>query len=81
MANAYIFTSDKKQLKLTYNEKEVQVFRCSIGFMIRSAVLEIKRRRLSWLEHVLRMPKDSIPKVAMRWTSPGKRKRGQPKMT
>ena len=46
-----------------------------------SAVLEIKRRRLRWLGHVLRMPKDSIPKVALRWTPPGKRKRGRPKMT
>ena len=46
-----------------------------------SAVLEIKRRRLRWLGHVLRMPQDSIPKVALRWTPPGKRKRGRPKMT
>ncbi|KAK2181766.1 hypothetical protein NP493_382g00033 [Ridgeia piscesae] len=27
------------------------------------------------------MPQDSIPKVALRWTPPGKRKRGRPKMT
>ena len=27
------------------------------------------------------MPQDSIPKVALRWTPPGKRKRGPPKMT
>ncbi|KAK2154488.1 hypothetical protein NP493_2181g00005 [Ridgeia piscesae] len=40
-----------------------------------SAVLEIKRRRLRWLGHVLRMPQDSIPKVALRWTPPRKRKR------
>ena len=46
-----------------------------------SAVLEIKRRRLRWLGHVLRMPGDNIPKVAQRWTPPGKRKRGRPKMT
>ena len=46
-----------------------------------SAVLEIKRRQLRWLGHVLRMPGDSIPKVALRWTPPGKRKRGRPKMT
>ena len=31
--------------------------------------------------YVLRMPQDSIPKVALRWTPPGKRKRGRPKMT
>ena len=47
----------------------------------KSAVLEIKRRWLRWLGQVLRMPKDSIPKVALRWTPPGKRKRGWPKMT
>ena len=46
-----------------------------------SAVLEIKRRRLRWLGHVLRMPGNSIPKVALRWTPPGKRKRRRPKMT
>ena len=46
-----------------------------------SAVLEIKRRRLRWLGHVLRMLKDSISKVALRWTPPGKRKRGRLKMT
>ncbi|KAK2176593.1 hypothetical protein NP493_653g01033 [Ridgeia piscesae] len=48
---------------------------------IYSAGLEIKRRRIRWLGHVLRMPQDSIPKVALRWTPPGKRKRGRPKMT
>ena len=45
------------------------------------AVLEIKRQRLRWPGHVLRMPKDSIPKVALKWTPPGKRKRGRPKLT
>ena len=46
-----------------------------------SAVLEIKRRRLRWLGHVVRMPGNSIPNVALRWTPPGKSKRGRPKMT
>ena len=36
-----------------------------------SVVLKIKCRRLRWLEHFLRMPKESIPKVALRWTPPG----------
>ena len=44
-----------------------------------SAVLEIKRRRLRWLGHVLRMPKESIPKVGLRWTPPGRRKPERPK--
>ena len=47
----------------------------------RSIVAEIKRRRLRWLGHVLRMDENRIPKIALRWTPPGKRKRGRPKTT
>ena len=43
--------------------------------------LEIKKRRLRWLGHVLRMSPERIPKVALRWTPAGKRKRGRPKTT
>lgn len=42
---------------------------------------EIKIRRLRWLGHVFRMPCERIPKVALRWTPPGKRKRGRPRIT
>lgn len=41
----------------------------------------ITKRRWKWFGHVLRMEKDSIPKVALRWTPEGKRKRGRPKQT
>ena len=44
-------------------------------------VIEIRRRRMRWLGHVLRMPQESIPKVALRWTPQGKRNRGRPKTT
>ena len=47
----------------------------------RNVVLEIKQRRLQWLGHVLRMDQNSIPRVALRWTPPGKRKPGRPKTT
>ena len=43
--------------------------------------IEIKIRRLRWLGLVLRMSQERIPKVALRWTPPGKRKRGRPKTT
>lgn len=46
-----------------------------------SIVQEITKRRFRWLGHTLRMPQDEIPKVALRWTPPGKRKRGRPKTT
>ena len=42
---------------------------------------EIKKRQLRWLGHVLRMSPERIPKVALRWTPAGKRKRGRPKTT
>ncbi|KAK7101726.1 hypothetical protein V1264_020063 [Littorina saxatilis] len=41
----------------------------------------ITQRRWRWIGHVLRMENDSIPKVALRWTPEGKRKRGRPNQT
>ena len=41
----------------------------------------IKQRRWNWIGHVHRMETTSIPKIAMRWTPPGKRSRGRPKET
>jgi len=41
----------------------------------------IQIRRWRWLGHVLRMNTDSIPRVALRWTPQGKRRRGRPKET
>ena len=46
-----------------------------------SVVEEIRKRRLRWLGHVLRMENHRIPKIALRWTPPGKRNRGRPKTT
>ena len=43
-----------------------------------SIELEIKKRWLRWLGHVLQMTPEGIPKVALRWTLAGKRKRGRP---
>ena len=42
---------------------------------------EIKRRRWTCIGHVCRMHPTSIPRVALRWTPTGKRKRGRPKET
>lgn len=41
----------------------------------------IQARRWRWLGHFLRMPPNSLPRVALRWTPQGKRNRGQPKET
>jgi len=41
----------------------------------------MKRRQLRWLGHTLRMNANRTPKIALRWTPPGKRKQGCPKNT
>ena len=42
---------------------------------------ELKKRRWTWIGHVLRMSSDADPKIALTWTPEGKRKRGRPKET
>ena len=44
-------------------------------------IVEIKKRRWRWSGHINRMAPNAIPRVAMRWTPAGKRKRGRPKTT
>ena len=39
----------------------------------------IKRRRLQWLGHILRISHNRIPRVALRWTAQEKRKQGSSK--
>nr|KAG5708729.1 hypothetical protein BaRGS_034946 [Batillaria attramentaria] len=43
--------------------------------------LEVRARRWRWIGHVLRMPPASLPRIALRWTPDGRRKRGRPKET
>ncbi|XP_061188795.1 uncharacterized protein LOC133196968 [Saccostrea echinata] len=42
---------------------------------------QIKEKRWKWIGHVLRMETSDIPRVALRWTPPGKRNRGRPRET
>ena len=42
----------------------------------------ICKRRLTWYGHVIRMPDERPPKIAMNWKPPGgKRRPGRPKLT
>jgi len=41
----------------------------------------VRKKRWRWLGHVLRMETDSLPRVALRWTPQGRRRRGMPKVT
>ena len=38
----------------------------------------VRRRRWKWTGHVLRMDSNAIPRIALRWTPQGTRKRGRP---
>jgi len=47
----------------------------------KNIVGEINQRRMRLLGHVMRMAPNRIPKVALHWTTPGKRKKGRPRTT
>jgi len=42
---------------------------------------DIKTKQLQWDGHVQRMEEGRLPKEAMNWRPPGRRKRGRPKLT
>jgi len=47
----------------------------------RSLLDDIKTQQLKWYGHVQRMEDGRLPKKVMKWSPPGRRKRGRPKAT
>jgi len=47
----------------------------------RSLLDDIKAKQLKWYGHVQRMEGGRLPKKVMKWSPPGRRKRGRPKAT
>jgi len=47
----------------------------------RSLLEDIKTKQLKWYGHVQRMEEGRLPKEVMKWSPPGRRKRGRPKAT
>jgi hypothetical protein len=47
----------------------------------RSLSDDIKTKQLQWYGHVQRMVEGRLPKEVMKWSPPGRRKRGRPKLT
>ena len=45
----------------------------------RSLLDDIKTQQLKWYGHVQRMEEGRLPKKVMKWSPPGRRKRGRPK--
>jgi len=41
----------------------------------------IKAKQLHWYGHIQRMEKGRLPKEVMKWSPPGRRKRGRPTLT
>ena len=41
----------------------------------------VRKRRWTWIGHVLRMDNSCLPRIALTWAPEGKRKRGRPKET
>ena len=49
--------------------------------MVRYLYDDIKTRQLQWYGHVQRMEDGRLPKEVMKWSPPGRRQRGRPKLT
>ena len=49
--------------------------------VVRSLLDDIKTKQLQWYGHVQRMEEGRLPKEVMKWSPPGRRKRGRPKIT
>ena len=47
----------------------------------RSLLEDIKTKQLKWYGHVQRMEHGRLLKKVMKWSPPGRRKRGRPKLT
>jgi len=47
----------------------------------RSLLDDIKTKQLQYYGHVQRMEEGRLPKEVMKWSPPGRRKRGRPKLT
>jgi hypothetical protein len=47
----------------------------------RSHLDDINTKQLKWYGHVQRMEEGRLPKLVMKWSPPGRRKRGRPKLT
>jgi len=47
----------------------------------RSLLDDIKTQQLKWYGHVQRMEERRLPKKVIKWSKPGRRKRGRPKAT
>ena len=48
--------------------------------VVRSLLDDIGNKQLQWYGHVQRMEEGRLPKEVMKWSPPGRRKQGRPKL-
>jgi len=48
--------------------------------VLRSLLDDIKTKQLQWYGHVQRTEEGRLPKAVLKWSQPGRRKRGRPKL-
>ena len=65
--------SRKNKIRNTIIKQKMNVARSLLG--------DIKTKQLQWYGHVQRMEEGRLPKEVMKWSPPGRRKRGRPKLT
>ena len=49
--------------------------------VVRSLLYDTKTKQLQWYGHVQRVEEGRLPKEVMKWSPPGRRKRGKPQFT
>jgi len=49
--------------------------------IVRSLLDDTKTKQLQWYGRVQRMDEEKLPKEVVKWSPPGRRKRGRPKLT
>ena len=71
--DAQLEISRKDKIRNTIIKQKINV--------VRSVLDDIKTKQLQWYGHVQRMEERRLPKEVMKWSPPGRRKRGRPKLT
>ena len=71
----YLFT---RSLFLTGQSSSFDAYAITLWYDI---WYDIKTKQLKWYGHVQRMEEGRLPKNVMKWSPPGRRKRGRPKLT
>lgn len=77
---AFHTTSLRKILRISWLQKisNDQLLRIAKREDIRTIIV---KRRWRWIGHVFRKDNNNVAKMAMRWTSESRRRRGRPKAT